>query len=158
MFGFLGTSFKRNQQPTARQAARPPTRFCLEELESRALPSVSPAQALSMSIQTEMVAIRADVQAILIPYANLTVRMDVGNLYKDVNAISADLAAGRDATSDVKAARAADAQLSAALGSNYSQYIRTKVTDIGNRLAVVANDLSQPQMATHASVTASRWR
>jgi hypothetical protein len=104
--------------------------------------NVSPAQ-LMVSIRTEMVAIKSDMQAIMIPIAGLTVRMDIAHLATGVNAINADLNAGRDPSSDVNAAIAVDAKLNTDLGTNYAQFIRTNVQDIGNRLEVVASDLSQ---------------
>jgi hypothetical protein len=134
--------FKRNQQPTSRPTSPRVRRFCLEELESRALPSASHAQLMA-DIRSEMSAIKSDMQAIMIPNASATVRMDISHLSQDVNAINADLNAGRDPTNDVNVAISADSKLKSDLGTQYSQSIHNKVKDIGNRLEVVASDLRQ---------------
>jgi hypothetical protein len=139
MFDFMGTSFKRNQQPTSRQAAvRRGRLLCLEELESRSLPS---------AVTVQMAFVKADVQAIMIPGGSFTVRMDISHLAKDVNTINADLAAGRDATADVNTAIAADNLLAndiAASGIKFAPFVTNAVADIHTRLEIVATDLKTP--------------
>jgi hypothetical protein len=138
MFAFLATLFERNRRSTSQRSGR----FCLEELESRAVPSATATQ-LTANIKIEMAAIKVDLQHLAIPIGSLTVRTDIANLAKDVRVINTDLAAGINPTTAVNTAIAADTKLNTDLGTRYSRFIHYNVQDIGNRLKIVANDLSQ---------------